>query len=102
MAVLNFSNNFSQKDCYKFEMAKNGCSDFFPTIFPNETGINLKWPKMALPNFFQQFFPERQLQIWNGQKWLFSNFFPTIFPNETGINLKWPKMAIPNFSNNFS
>ena len=59
-------------------MAKNGCSDFFPTIFPKETGINLEWPKMA------------------------SQFFPTIFPKRTGINLEWPKMAVLNFSNNFS
>ena len=34
MAIPNFSNNFSQKDWYKFGMAKNGCSEFFPTIFP--------------------------------------------------------------------
>ena len=24
--------------------------------FPKKTGINLEWPKMAIPNFFQQFF----------------------------------------------
>ena len=55
MALPNFSNNFSQRDWYKFGMAKNGCSDFFPTIFPKETGINLEWPKMAVPNFSNNF-----------------------------------------------
>ena len=59
MAVPNFSKNFSQKDCYKFGMAKNGHSEFFPIIFTRKTGINLEWPKMAVPNFFQQFFPNR-------------------------------------------
>ena len=39
-----FSNNFSQEDWYKFGMAKNGHSEFFPTIFPKKTGINLEWP----------------------------------------------------------
>ena len=34
MAVLNFSDNFSQKDWYRFGMAKNGCCKFFLTIFP--------------------------------------------------------------------
>ena len=32
-----------------------GQKEFFPTIFPKKTGINLEWPKMAVPNFFQQF-----------------------------------------------
>ena len=59
MAVPNFSNNFSYKDWYKLGTAKIGCSQFFPTIFPKKTAINLEWPKMAVPNFFQQFFPNR-------------------------------------------
>ena len=50
-------------------MAKNGRFEFFLTIFPKKTGINLEWPKMAVP----------------------------IFPKRTGINSKWPKMAVPNF-----
>ena len=48
MAIL----NFSQKDWYKFGMAKNGHSKFFLTIFPKKTGINLEWPKMAVLIFF--------------------------------------------------
>ena len=44
------------------------------TIFPQKTGINSEWSKMAVLNFL------------------------TIFPRKTGINLEWPKMAIPNFS----
>ena len=56
-----FSDNFSQKDWYNSGMAKNGCSKFFLTIFSKMTGINLEWPKMAVPNFFQQFFPKRQV-----------------------------------------
>ena len=59
MAIVNFSDKFSQKDWYKFAMAKNGCSKFFLTIFPKKTGINLEWPKMVVLNFFQQFFPKR-------------------------------------------
>ena len=47
-----FSNNFSQKDWYKFRMVKNGHSEFFLTIFPKKTGINSEWPKMAVPIFF--------------------------------------------------
>ena len=72
MAVPNFSDNYSQKDWYKFGTDKNGCSKFFLTIFPKKTGINSEWPKMRIPNFFQQFFPK------------------------TGINLEWPKVGIPN------
>ena len=26
-------------------MANNGCSEFFPTIIPKKTGLNLEWPK---------------------------------------------------------
>ena len=29
VVIPNFSDNFSQKDWYKFGMAKNGCSEFF-------------------------------------------------------------------------
>ena len=54
-----FSDNFSQKDWYKFRMVKNDHSKFFPTIFPKKPGINSEWPKMAIPNFFQQFFQKR-------------------------------------------
>ena len=52
MAILNLSDKFSQKDWYKFGMAKNGSSKFFPAIFPKKTGINSEWPEMAIPNFF--------------------------------------------------
>ena len=104
-------------------MAKNGHFEFFATIYPKKTGLNSEWPKMAIPNFFQQFSPKRLVQIWNGQKWLFGIFsdnfsqkdwykfkmaknghfkvFPTIFPKKTGINLGWPKMAILNFFQQF-
>ena len=41
-------------------MAKNGHSEFLLTIFPKKTGINLEWPKMAILNFCQQFFPKGQ------------------------------------------
>ena len=113
MDVPIFFDNVSQKDWYKFGMAKNGHTKFF----------------------FQQFFPKRLVQIRNGQKWMFqfffdnvsqkdwykfgmaknghfkffsnnfsqedwykfgmaknghSEFFPTIFPKKTGINLEWP------------
>ena len=43
----------------KFRMAKNGCSKFFPTIFPKMTGINSEWPKMAILNFFLINFPKK-------------------------------------------
>ena len=157
-------------------MAKNGCSNFFLTIFPKRTGINQEWQKCLFQSFsdnfsqkdwykfgmaknghsnvshylannFSQFFPRRLVQIWNGQKWpfqLFSNnfsqkdwykfgmakngcsnifriFFPTMFPilkdwyklamakngcsnfvltiflKRTGINQEWPKMLVPIF-----
>ena len=61
-----FCNNFSQKDWYKFEMAKR-----------------------AIPNFFQQFFLERVPQIWNGQKWSFQ-----IFSNN--FSQKWPFQNFSN------
>ena len=56
-------------------MAKNGCSEFFLTIFPKKTGINLEWPKMAIPNFLQQFFPKRLVKIQNGQRLQFIETF---------------------------
>ena len=52
MAVPNFFDNFPQKDWYKFKMAKISHSEFFLTIFSKKTGINLKWAKMAVLNFF--------------------------------------------------
>ena len=60
-------------------MAKNGCSDFFPTIFPKETGINLKWPKMAIPNFSNNF-SQKDWYKFGMAKNGCSEFFPTIFP----------------------
>ena len=44
-------------------MAKYGHSNFFLTIFPKKTGINLEWPKIAVQNFFWQFFPKRMVLI---------------------------------------
>ena len=64
-------------------MAKNGCSEFFPIIFPKKTGINLEWPKMAVPNFFQQF-----LYKFGMAKNGCSQFFLTIFPKKISINLE--------------
>ena len=65
-------------------MDKNGHSEFFPTIFPKKTGTNLEWPKMAIPNVFQQKCPKMAIpnlfkhfwykktgKIWNCQKWVF-------------------------------
>ena len=47
---------------------------------------------MAIPNFFQQLFPKRMVEIWNGH----SEFFLTIFPKKTGRNSEWPKLDILN------
>ena len=52
MAIPNFFQHFPPKDWYKFGMAKNSHSKFFPTIFSKNTPINLEWPKMAILNFF--------------------------------------------------
>ena len=90
-----FSDNFFQKDWYKLETAKNGHSKFFLKIFPKKTGINLGQSKMAIPNFFQQFFPKRLID-WYKFGMAILSFFPTIFPKKTGINLEQPKMGIPN------
>ena len=45
------SDNFPQKDWYKFGMVKSAHSEFFLTIFPKKTGINLEWPNIAILNF---------------------------------------------------
>ena len=87
---------FSQKDWYKIRMAKNGCSEFFLTIFPKRTGINLEWPKMAIPNYSNNF-SQKDWYKFRMAKNGHSEFFPTIFPKKTGINSEWPKMAILNF-----
>ena len=52
-------------------MGKNGHSKFFPTIFPNKTGINSEWPKIHIPNLFKPFWHKK-----------------------TGRNLEWPKWAL--------
>ena len=75
--------------------------NFFPTIFPKQTDINLEWPKMAVLNFFQQFFPNRLVQIWNGQKWL-SSIFSNNVPKKTAINWNGQKWLFQIFSDNFS
>ena len=36
-------------------MAKNGCSKFFPTIFPKKMGRNSDCPKLGIPKFIQTF-----------------------------------------------
>ena len=100
-------------------MAKNGHSEFFLTIFPKKTGINLEWPKMAIPKFSNNFsqkdwykfrmaknvhskFIETFLVQKDWKKFGMaikghSEFFLTIFPKKTGINSKWPKMDVLNF-----
>ena len=40
MAILNFFQQFPQKDWYKFGMAKNGHFKFFRTIYPKKAGTN--------------------------------------------------------------
>ena len=59
MAVPNFSDNFSQKDWYKFRMAKSGCSEFFPTIFPKKTGIIQNCQKYAFIAFIEAFLVQK-------------------------------------------
>ena len=49
MAILNFFQQFSQEDWYKFRMAKNTHSKFIQTFFGTK----------------------RLEEIWNGQKWAF-------------------------------
>ena len=81
-------------------MAKNGCSNFFPTMFPKRTGINLEWPKWPFQIFSNNFSQEDWYKFGmakNGH----SEFFPTIFPKKTGINLEWPKMVVSNFFQQF-
>ena len=60
-------------------MAKNGHSKFFPTIFPKKTGINSEWPKMAVPNFSDNF-SQKDWYKFRMAKSGCSEFFPTIFP----------------------
>ena len=72
-------------------MAKNG--QIFSDNFSQKTGINLEWPKMAIPNFFQNFSPKERYKFGmakNGH----SEFFLIILPKKTCINLEWPKMGI--------
>ena len=95
-----FFNNFTQKDQYKFGMAKNGCSKFFLTIFPQKTGINLEWPKMAVPIFSKKFSPKDWYKFRMATN-SHSKLFSTIFPKKTSINSEWPKMAILNFCQKF-
>ena len=88
-----FSDNFSQKDWYKFGLVRNGCSEFFLTIFPKETGTNLEQPKIVIPNLpvflgkivgkkfgmailvvsnlYQSFWEKLPEKIWNGHFWPF-------------------------------
>ena len=104
MVVFNFFDSFSQKDWYKFRMAKNGHSKFFLTIFWYKFGM----AKMAFQIFFLTIFdnfPKMTGINWykfrmvkNGWPFFF-NFFDS-FSQKTGINfsltkrLEWPKMAV--------
>ena len=82
MAILNFSDYFSQKDYYKFRMAKNGHSKFSLTIFPKKTGINSEWPYQI----FSDNFAQKDWHEFGMAKNGCSNFFSTVFPKKTGIN----------------
>ena len=76
-------------------MAKNGHSNFFPTIFPKKTGTNLEWMKWPF-QIFSDKFSQKDWYKFRMAKNGHSKFFLTIFCKKTGINLEWPKMAIPN------
>ena len=79
-----FSDNFSQKDWYKFRMAKNGHSKFFLAVFPKDW-YKFRMVKTGHSNFFDNF-PQKDWfkfrMIKNGH----SEFFLTIFLKKTGIN----------------
>ena len=71
--------------------------NFFQQFFPEQTATNLEWPKMAVLNFFPTIFPKQTGIKFGMAKNGSSKFFGTIFPKETGINLEWPKMAASKF-----
>ena len=110
-------------------MAKKSHSEFFPTIVPKNTGINLEWPKilsdnfwlfliytslfgkkniwknleqpfMAILNFPPTFWENCREKIWNGHFWPFQ-----IYTSPSGINcpknLEWLFLAILNFTPSF-
>ena len=77
-------------------MAKNGCSEFFQTIFPKITGINSDWPHLAVP-IFSDNFSQKELYKFRMAKNGHSEFFLPIYPKKTGINPEWPKIAIANY-----
>ena len=70
--------------------------NFFLTIFSTKTGINVEWPKMAVPIFSDNFSQKDWHKFGMPKNGCF-NFFLTIFPTKTSINLEWPKMTFPNF-----
>ena len=84
-------------------MAKSGCSEFFPTIFPKKTGINLfGMTKNGSSKFFSNNFSQEDWYKFGMAKNNHSNFFlQQFFPKKTGINSEWPKMAVLNFFQHF-
>ena len=62
---------------------------------------NSEWPKMAIPNFFQQFFQEDCYKL-GMAKTGYSEFFLTILPKKTGINSEWSKCAFQIYLNLFA
>ena len=77
-------------------MAKNGNSEFFPTIFPKKTGTNSEWPKITIPKFVSNNFSQEDWYKFGMAKNGHSEFFLTIFPKKTDTNSEWPKLHIPN------
>ena len=77
-------------------MAKNGCFQFFPTIFPKRLA-KFGMAKYGQSEFFPTIVPQKDWYKVRMAKNGHSKFFPTIFPKKTGTNSEWPKMAVPIF-----
>ena len=74
-----FSDNLSQKDWYKFGMAKNGDSKLIKTFLVQKhwkkiVGKNLECPFLAILNLYQSFWEKLSERIQNGHFWLFQIF----------------------------
>ena len=77
-------------------MAKNGCSECFPTILLKKSGINSEKPKMCIPKLLKPFQYKKTGRNLEWPKIGILNLFKPFWCKKIGRNLEWPKLGIPN------
>ena len=96
-----FSDNFSQKDCYKFGMAKNGHSKFIQTFLVQKHWKNCQNGQFWLFQIYANLFGENCWKKFRMPIFGHPKFIPVFLGKNVRKNMEHPFLAIPNLYQSF-